>query len=79
MITLPNKNKCKRKQFIKALKIGHYVYLEFMNHKTCGAVYYQGKLITRDMTPRPKIFKIVSRNKFKLIYFKLNCINNLRN
>ena len=68
MIKLPHKGNCKLKDFTKALKVGHYVYLEFMNYKSSGPSYYNGKKHTRDMTPRPKILKVIDSNNLKISY-----------
>jgi len=68
MIKLPDKGRCKRKQFSSALRVGAYVYLEFMHSKSQG--HQWGEIKGRDMTPRPKILKVVERNTLELIYFK---------
>ena len=72
MIKLPDKGRCKRKEFRKALSVGSYVYLEFMNGKNTSKRQYRWGAHhsnDRDMTPRPKILKVVDSNTLELMYF----------
>ena len=72
MIKLPNKGKCKLKQFNRSLILGNFVYMEFMSYKTPYTNWWsQGEHITRNMTPRKKIFKVVDKHKLELVYFTL--------
>lgn len=71
MMILNDKGRCKRKEFIRALIPNHYVYLEFMNHKTSKLNrnwYVGGIKRTRDMSPNPKIFKVIDKNCLQLVY-----------
>ena len=73
MIKLPNKDKCKLKQFNRALKVGMFVTMDFINTKVCCRNVWDGtngELITRNMEPREKILKVVDKNKLELVYFK---------
>ena len=68
MIKIPNKDKCKRKVFIKNLKPGLYVYLQFMDGKSLnfrGMFSYRN----RDMKPRPKLLKVIDKNHLQIIYY----------
>jgi len=68
MIKIPNKDKCKRKVFIKNLKPGLYVYLQFMDGKSLnfrGMFSYRN----RDMKPRPKLLKVIDQNHLQTMYF----------
>ena len=70
MIKLPNKDKCKRREFNRALKVGMYVTMDFLDHKnTMPNWYWDMENHFRDMTPRPKIFKVVEKNKLNLVYY----------
>lgn len=69
MIRLPDKSKCKRKDFLRSLVIGNFIYLEFMNQKRFSAWDF-GSLADRcrNMTTRPKILKVTAKNTMSLEY-----------
>ena len=69
MIKLPDKGRCTRKQFSKSFVVGNYVYLEFINGKTYKYRFYKS-VNQRVLVPRPKILKIIEKNKLSLVYLK---------
>jgi len=51
------------------LTVGSYVYIEFMNQKTYWRNQWRGsKKVERDMNPRAKILKVISKNKLTVAY-----------
>lgn len=69
MIRLPDKSKCKRKDFLRSLIVGNFIYLEFINQKRSSAWAF-GSLESRrrNMSTRPKILKVISKNTMSLVY-----------
>ena len=66
MFKIRHKGVCKRKAFLGALKIGMFVYLEFLDDKSLKHIF--GDREPRSLIPRKRIFKVISKNKLELIY-----------
>jgi len=67
MIKLPDKGRCKLKQFNAALTVGSYVYVEFMSWKTCKDRFYRTPK-QRSMIPYKKLCKVNESGKLDLLY-----------